>query len=434
MTTPLTAVAVRKLRHGKQRREIRDAGCRGLVLIVQPSGHKSWAMRFRRPGGRLVRLALGPVDLVGAEAAATPVLGQLLTLAAARQLAAEINRERALGRDVVGTRYREKLEREARGAATFAQAAHDFISQHAMVHTRRWQEQARLLGLHPNLTVIPKGLSDRWSSIPIADIDGDDIHAVVEETRAKGAPGLVRRSKGPTEARARAMYGTLSKLFAWLVQKRRLRQSPCIGVHRPVPPQARDRVLTPAEIVKFWAAADSANQPFGAVLKLLLLTGCRLNEVAGMRRSEISEGVWTVPGTRTKNRRPHAVPLPTLAARVVDGAQGAGDLVFSTTGTTPISGWSKTKRRLDAAMKIPAWRLHDLRRTAATGMADIGIAPHIIEAVLNHVSGHKAGVAGIYNRSAYLPEKTAALTRWAAHVHGLVAGKVAKVLPLRTAP
>ena len=107
------------------------------------------------------------------------------------------------------------------------------------------------------------------------------------------------------------------------------------------------------------------------------------------------------------------------------------DLVFTTTGTTPISGWAMIKRRLDAAMKIPAWRLHDLRRTAATGMAEIGIAPHIVEAALNHISGAKAGVAGTYNRAAYAAEKKAALKRWASHVGGLVAGRKSKVVPLR---
>jgi integrase len=111
----------------------------------------------------------------------------------------------------------------------------------------------------------------------------------------------------------------------------------------------------------------------------------------------------------------------------------AGDLVFTTDGAHPVSIGSKIKRRLDAAMSIPSWRLHDLRRTAATGMAEIGIAPHIIEACLNHVSGHKAGVAGIYNRAAYAPEKKAALERWAAHVDGLISGKPANVVQMHRA-
>ena len=112
---------------------------------------------------------------------------------------------------------------------------------------------------------------------------------------------------------------------------------------------------------------------------------------------------------------------------------GGTDLVFTTTGTTPVSGWSKIKRRLDAAMgTTPPWGLHDLRRTAATGMAEIGVAPHIVEAALITSAVHKAGVAGTYNRAAYAAEKKAALERWADHVERLVSGKPAKVVvPLR---
>ena len=137
-----------------------------------------------------------------------------------------------------------------------------------------------------------------------------------------------------------------------------------------------------------------------------------------MRRSEISDDgeMWTIPGSRTKNHRPCVVPMTPLAKNLV--VRGSADLVFTTNGTTPLSGWSRMKRRLDAAVG-DGWVLHDLRRTAATGMAEIGIAPHIIEAVLNHISGARAGVAGIYNRANYLPEKKAALARWAAHVDGL---------------
>ena len=181
--------------------------------------------------------------------------------------------------------------------------------------------------------------------------------------------------------------------------------------------------------MKFWSA--SGTEQFGALLKLLLLTGCRLNEVAGMRRSELSEDLstWTLPGERTKNHRPHVVPLPPMAREMIPA--GEGRFVFTTTGESPVSVGSKIKNRLDRAMKIPPWRLHDLRRTAATGMAEIGIAPHIVEAALNHISGAKAGVAGTYNRAAFAAEKKAALERWASHVMGLVAGRKAKVVPIR---
>ena len=439
MAKQLTAASVARLKPGKLRREIPDGGCAGLFLIIQPSGYKSWALRFRRPGGRPAKLTLGPVDLSDREFDGAPVVGAPLTLAAAHVLAADCKRERARGVDLVAVNRRKKLEREAGKADTFAQAAVDFIEQHAMRKTRRWHAQARLLGLRVategGLESIPRGLTDRWADRPIAEIDGDDIHAIVDEVRQKGAPGLKRRAAGPTEGFAKLMFATLSKLFSWLVEKRKLRQNPCVGVASPKPSKSRERILDGIEIVKFWKACDKVGEPFGQVLKLLLLTGCRLNEVAGMTRAELNgDGLtWTIPGERTKNHRVHIIPLPALARDILESVATEGDIVFTTNGRAPASGWSRVKRQLDAAMKMPPWRLHDLRRTAATGMAEIGIAPHIVEACLNHVSGARAGVAGVYNRAAYAAEKKAALERWAAHVQGLMASRLTNVVALRGA-
>ncbi len=447
MAKVLTAPAVQRLRPGKERREIPDGGCAGLYLIIQPGGRKGWALRFRRPGGTTAKLTLGPVDLSGKEAAAEPVLGTPLTLAGARRLAAELHHQRAKGRDIVAAKHREKLEREARGAKTFAAAALDFVEQHAQRRNRRWEEQARLLGVRAAddgvLELISKGLADRWRDRGIDSIDGDDIHGIVDEAREHGVPGLERRANGPTEARAGAMFATLSKMFSWLIAKRRLSQNPCTAVARPETPEARDRVLINvnavddevakyAETIAFWKAADAERKEFGVLLKILLLCGCRLNEASGMRRSELSDdgAVWTLPGGRTKNGHEHAVFLPPLAREILASVPTLGDLIFTTDGEHPVAIGSKIKRRLDAAMQIPPWRIHDLRRTCATGMAEIGIAPHIVEAVLNHISGAKAGVAGTYNRATYPAEKKAALERWAAHVEGLISGRPAKVVPL----
>jgi integrase len=230
----------------------------------------------------------------------------------------------------------------------------------------------------------------------------------------------------------------LSKMFAWLIRDRRVTANPCASVARPEIPGSRDRVLTNSEIGDFWKAADSIDNPFATVLKLLLLTGCRLREVAEMRRDELSEdgGTWNLPGARTKNKKPHGVPLPPLARDILASVKRIEGCpyVFSTTGKSPVQGWSKIKDRVDAAMKPASpWVLHDLRRTAATGMAELGIAPHIVEAVLNHVSGARAGVAGTYNRAAYAPEKKAALERWGDHVDALVSGRKANVVTLREA-
>lgn len=426
MAKRLTAPSVERLKVGEARREIPDGGCAGLYLVIQPSGVKSWAMRYRRPGGRTAKLTLGRVDLDEKdkkEAEADPVLGQkLLTLRSARRLVADLHRQLAAGKDIAAAKRREKLERETRGARTFGRAAIDFVEQHAMRETRRWKETARLLGVRPvaeggELELIPKGLADRWRDRPLADIDGDEVHLVVDEVREHGVPGLERRVEGPSEPRARAMFRALSTTFSWLVAKRRLGQNPCAGVARPKTSEKRDRVLTTAEVAAFWRACAGLNPPFTQLLRLLLLTGCRLGEVAGMRREEVSGGTWTIPGERVKNGLDHDVFLPELARDVLASVASPSDtLVFTTTGTSPPSGWSKIKRSLDTAMQIPSWRLHDLRRTCATSMADIGVAPHIVEACLNHVSGARAGVAGVYNRASYAEEKRDAWETWARFV------------------
>ena len=437
MAKPLTAASVARLRADAQRREVLDGACQGLYLVIQPSGIKSWAMRFRRPDGRQGKLTLGRADFTSKEpsSSAAPVIGAPLTLGAARRLALQIQHERAHGRDVIAAAQRTKADRRGLAANTFASAAADFIEQYAKRETRGWRETARLLGLRADeeeeLKLIPKGLAERWSERAITDIDGDDIFAVVEETRDRGVPGAERRAKGPTDSRAIAMFAALSKMFSWALGNRKfkLKHNPCIGIARPPPPDARDRVLTAAELAAFWRAASAERQEFETILKLLLLLGQRLNEVAGMRRAELGDDLcmWTIPSERTKNGRVHAVPLPARARELLAAIPASADLVFTTNGVVPVTLGDRAKDRLDARMKLSdPWRFHDLRRTCATGMADLGVQPHIIEAVLNHVSGHRAGVAGIYNRAAYAAEKREALERWAAHVERIVGGQPAR--------
>jgi integrase len=445
VSKPLTAASVDKLRPSNDRREIPDGACPGLYLIVQSSGAKSWALRFRRPDGRAAKLAIGSVyTRPHKEPDTVPTIGGHLTLAAAHRLVTELRHEIAQGRDPaaahIANKQRVRIAAADAAANTFSAAARDWIEQDASKNTRRWKEQARLLGLYTkDLTLIERGLAARWNNRTVTEINGHDIYAVVDEARRIGAPGLSRRADGPTESRARAMLSCLSTMFDWLTKKRRVATNPCSSVPRPETPKARDRVLSNSEIVKFWKAADATGELFGALLKLLLLTGCRLNEVAGMQREELSEdgAQWTIPGVRTKNHRPHLVPLPPLARDLIAGVPRieGSKYVFTTTGRSAVSGWSKIKDRLDEAMgNPPRWILHDLRRTAATGMAELGIAPHIVEAVLNHVSGAKAGVAGTYNRAAYAPEKRVALERWAAHILSLVENSAAQnVVPLRSA-
>lgn len=363
-----------------------------------------------------------------------------------------------MGRDV-GAEHIE-AKRNLLTSDKFAGSAHDFIEQHAKRKTRRWHDTARLLGFAPQgdgtLGVIKGGLADRWREKPVAEIGDGVIFDLIEQTREKGVPGLAVNKKGPSEARARSMYSALSSMFRWLVDKRRVKINPCGAVSRPETPIKRERVLTDSEIAVFWDACDEIGEPFRQLLRLLLLTGCRLNEVAGMRRTEFSEdgATWTIPSSRTKNRLPLVVTLSPLALDILKQVRSPpdSDFVFSTTGRTPVSGWSKMKKRLDAAMlaiarrnaqkadsdpkkvAIAPWRLHDVRRTVVTGMNNIGVMPHIVEACVNHVSGTKGGVAGVYNHAAYLDEKRAAWERWASHIASLVEGRLrSNIIVLRPA-
>jgi integrase len=466
MSKPLTAAAVAKLRPGKKRLEIPDGGSPGLYLIIQPSGAKSYANRHRRPDGKPAKLTLGTCDVIGRESEQEPVIGGHLTLASARRLNAEVCRQIELGADPAAARVAEKQRRrqaaEKKAANSFSASARSFVDEYTVPKKgrkpRRWREIARLLGLDYPIdggdpVEVPGGLFRRWGDRSIADIDGHNIYSVIDEARRRGVPGMERHNNGLSDARGRKIADALSSLFGWLKDHRKITINPCDGVWRPGPPTARDRRLNYKADVRrgdevrwFWSGCDALGEPFGPLFKLLLLKGNRLTELSRLRRDELSDNLVTVhiPGERTKNGLPIDVPLSPLARDILRAVKPVGrTFVFSTNGRTPVSGFSKIKKRLDAAMlsearkergedaTIPPWRLHDLRRTAASGMAGIGIAPHIVEACLNHISGAKASVAGIYNREEYEPQKRAALERWAEYLQGLVNGRPAKVVPIR---
>ena len=361
---------------------------------------------------------MGPVDLSGQEVKGDPQIGQPLTLAAARLLAAEVHRERALGHDPVADHKARKHCQQAEiaegNASSFAAVARQFIEEHARPNTRRWQETARMLGYQPqDLSLIPDSLAVRWGDRPVGGIDGHDIWSVVDEARRLGVPGRPVRNPGLSEARGRALFAVLSSLFGWLQRQRRVTANPCANAYQPAPVRARDRLLNKDEIRWFWSACDGINEPFKSIFRLLLLTGQRLNEVAGISRIELRDnGEWHLPGERTKNRRAHVVPLPSSPQSII-AARPAGEnqFVFPTSAGKPPVNWSKAKAELDAAMLaiaqkergpdvvIEPWRLHDLRRTAVTGMAELGIRPDIIELTVNHAGGSRGGIAGVYNRS-----------------------------------
>jgi integrase len=210
-------------------------------------------------------------------------------------------------------------------------------------------------------------------------------------------------------------------------------------------PFARDRTLDDNELLEVWRACREDD--FGRIVRLLILTGQRREEVSGMAWSELDlrNAVWSLPGARTKNRRPCDVPLSDAALAIIEtiAVREDRDLVFGE-GEGSFSGWSNAKAALDKrildarrkangkkAKPLPAWRLHDLRRTFATG---VPAAPHVVEAILNHVSGTKAGIAGVYNRNLYAADKRAALTLWGEKVMALTSAiDLPRVVPFRQA-
>ena len=228
------------------------------------------------------------------------------------------------------------------------------------------------------------------------------------------------------------MRASLCAFFGWVIREGiRLPEGNVAAYTNKREEKSRDRVLSDGELKTIWKAC--ADDDYGAVLKLLILTGQRASEIAELRWDEVHDEQIVLPAERTKNGRSHIIPLSEAAAAIIAKfPQGDRRHVFGR-DDTGFQGWAKAKERIDALIALPHWTVHDLRRTAATRMAELGVQPHIIEAVLNHVSGHKSGVAGIYNRATYDREKRQALDLWAEHLLAVVDGRKAVVVPMRRA-
>jgi hypothetical protein len=229
MARVLTAAAVEKFKPTRQRRWIRDGGAQSLYLVVQPSGTKTWAMRFRRPDGKPAKIVLGSVDLSGKELKGDPQVGQALTMVAARQLAAQVHRERALGHDAVADhkarQRRRRADLEALSDNAFGTLVRRFIEEHARLKTRQWRSTAMRLGLRYPIdggepVETKNGLAQRWAGRLVRTIDGHDVHSVIDEAYRSAVPGVTPHNPGLSEARARGLHAGLSSLFGWLLRHR----------------------------------------------------------------------------------------------------------------------------------------------------------------------------------------------------------------------
>jgi integrase len=431
---------------------VKDAKTEGLWLIVKPSGVKSWLF-FYRMGGPQRKLTLGPLNLAEARkkaAEARILIAEGMDPCAGKRVykAAQSARRR------VGARNEPALIEGRSPTAAASPAVEEsadlietvverFITEYAKPRRRAWAETERLLERH----VVAKWRGRRLSEVAphefVVLLDEIADHAPTSANRlhtaisvmCKWASGRTKRGATPGERRVKL-----------------LNSNPFAGVGKPIEENAaRKRVLSDAELALVWRASDSLGFPFAPIVKILALTGQRRGEAGGMRWDELDldRAEWTIPGERTKNGRSHIVPLTPAVAAILKGLPrfergNKIDYAFTTPrrrrrasedepADTPPSGFSKAKRRLDEkirelqlrddpeAKELTQWQLHDLRRTCVTGMAALRVLPHVREAVVNHVSGHKAGVAGVYDRWEYLDQKREALELWTAHVTRLIA-------------
>jgi integrase len=250
---------------------------------------------------------------------------------------------------------------------------------------------------------------------------------VASVTRRDIAEVLARLASANGSIAANRTRASLQAFFGWAIMRGLVEQNPVTGTYK-ASEATRERVLPLAELAHVWRACG--DDAYGTAIKLLILTGQRRDEIGGLRWDEVRGDMILLPAERTKNKRAHIVPLSAPAQAILAGRPRSGEFVLDN-----VRSWAYGKQLLDARLaaggvKLEKWIQHDLRRSVATGMAEIGVAPHIVEAVLNHMSGHKGGVAGIYNRASYEKEKRTALAMWADHLIAAVEGRPSNIMPL----
>ncbi len=398
-----------------------DKDPKGFGLKVTPAGNKVYVLQYRM-GGRespVRRFTIGKH-------------GSPWTPDTARDEARRLLTEVGKGLDPMAAK---RQKRDDAVNLEFERYAGLFIDRYAKANqSRSWEETKRIF----DYDLIPafKGRS-------IAGLTRRDVAHTLEEIDRR-APAV-----------ARLAFAILRKLFSWAVGREDIAVSPMADMPAFKPLASRDRVLNDIELRAVWLACDKLDHPFGPFVRLLIACGQRLSEVAGMdfAEADFDGAVWTIPAARAKNALAHTVPLNSAALGVLEAlgaAKRKRGLVFTTTGETPISGFSKAKKRLDRLaleilqqeavenggkaddVHLAPWRYHDLRRTLATGLQRLGTRLEVTEAVLNHISGSRAGIVGVYQRHNWADEKRAALAAWDAHLTTIITGtgKGANVIAL----
>ena len=396
-TRALTVAAVERIKPPKQGQiDYFDRGFPGLALRLGYGGTKTWIFFYRLHSGKLRRLTLGRFPA--------------MNLADAR----EVWRD---ARKAVGKGENPAHKKPTR-ADSFEAVADQWLRRD-QIHNRSHAEVKR---------VLDRDVKPVWEGRMIATIGRRDALDLIDAIADRGAVTLARRA-----------HAHLHRLFKWSVGRGIIEINPMADLPKPGKVVARDRVLSDAELVLIWRAAANIEWPFGPLFRLLILTGARKMEIGALRWSEIDGDTIRFERERTKNGEKFTIPLSRQALTIIEALpRMASEFVFTTTGQTCVSGFSKAKALLDADVAklnrgrgLPEWRIHDLRRTVATGLQRLGVGLQVVETILGHVSGSRAGIIGIYQRHKFDDEKRAALETWARHVEALVSRNPAKVVSFK---
>jgi integrase len=379
-----------------------DSAYPGLALRITAKGVKSWTY-FGRVHGKIKRATLGRYPD--------------LSLAKARRKAGETADAMRQGIDPAAA----KRAQRAAVRDNFEGVLTEWLKRD-QAENRSHAEVKRLI----ERETLPAWRGRLMSTITRRDVL-DCIDAVVD----RGSPIMARR-----------LHAHLHRLFRWSMGRGIITANPMEGMEKPGSETQRDRVLSDAELASVWRAAEKVGWPFGPVVRLLILTGARRQEIGGLRWEEIFGDKIELSGSRTKVGEAHTIPLSTVALDVIATLPRIGNsaYLFTTTGKTPVSGWTRSKELLDKAIielndgrALSDWRLHDLRRTVATGLQRLGVGLQVTEAVLGHVGGSRAGIVGVYQRHEYAEEKKAALEAWGLFVQDMLTEVPAKVMAMRRA-